>query len=605
MNKLYEEALADAKQLREVAENSAKRAVCDAVTPKIRELVDKFLLGEDAQVDGVELLQGGDDKPETTLQQGMTGDASGNLYGFEPTPNARPEDEGMQSTSKADDNVEEGDGEYELNLESVEKLMPLYRNTNTASDREFELSVYKLGDTVKTLGQLAEHGASSRLVMSKIDETIARVQNMYDYVKETHGASDDEKRSIEIALEAQFKELNTIRENTMSKTRMNETNVNFQVTGVPDDAADALRTALSDPDTSSNLGIDIEVAGDEEGEEGGDEDLDLDAGGDEDLDVGGDEEGGGDEDFGDMDMGGDEEDMGGDEDDEDDEDLDESDMSDDDVVEIDEGMLRRELSRMQRLNEEKWPSEILSDFGGGKECCESFLDGEVTTEGEEFDDEENLENEESMANLPKVPVGESHVSLRKRVEFERRNVARISERLTRIKSAAKRSTGSRVSALREAWNRNNMRLNEAQRRLNKFVGLLRAEARGNAQTRPNGVSRQPAESAAVNDLRSKLSEQKLHNAKLTYANKLLQTEGLSPKQKAQIIKSLDQARSLREAKLLYENLSSAMDSPKRISESRDVARGSSSRATKSGQSALLSESVGATERWARLAGISK
>jgi hypothetical protein len=43
---LFEEAIADAKQLREVAELNAKNAIIEAVTPKIREFIESQLVGE-------------------------------------------------------------------------------------------------------------------------------------------------------------------------------------------------------------------------------------------------------------------------------------------------------------------------------------------------------------------------------------------------------------------------------------------------------------------------------------------------------------------------------------------------------------------------------
>jgi hypothetical protein len=43
---LYEEALADVKKLKEVAEDNAKRALLEAVTPRIRDLIENQLLGE-------------------------------------------------------------------------------------------------------------------------------------------------------------------------------------------------------------------------------------------------------------------------------------------------------------------------------------------------------------------------------------------------------------------------------------------------------------------------------------------------------------------------------------------------------------------------------
>ena len=43
---LFEEAIADAKQLREVAEQNAKKAIVEAVTPKIKELIERQLTGD-------------------------------------------------------------------------------------------------------------------------------------------------------------------------------------------------------------------------------------------------------------------------------------------------------------------------------------------------------------------------------------------------------------------------------------------------------------------------------------------------------------------------------------------------------------------------------
>ena len=43
---LYKQAIADAKKLREIAEQNAKNAIVEAVTPKIREFIDSQLLGD-------------------------------------------------------------------------------------------------------------------------------------------------------------------------------------------------------------------------------------------------------------------------------------------------------------------------------------------------------------------------------------------------------------------------------------------------------------------------------------------------------------------------------------------------------------------------------
>ena len=48
---LYEEAIAEAKHLREMAEENAKNKIIDAVTPRIRNLIEQQLLGEAEDAD--------------------------------------------------------------------------------------------------------------------------------------------------------------------------------------------------------------------------------------------------------------------------------------------------------------------------------------------------------------------------------------------------------------------------------------------------------------------------------------------------------------------------------------------------------------------------
>jgi hypothetical protein len=55
-------------------------------------------------------------------------------------------------------------------------------------------------------------------------------------------------------------------------------------------------------------------------------------------------------------------------------------------------------------------------------------------------------------------------------------------------------------------------------------------------------------------LREKLRETNLVNAKLLLTNKLLQNSGLSPGDKARIIRSLDEGRTVAECKQIYERL---------------------------------------------------
>jgi hypothetical protein len=99
-----------------------------------------------------------------------------------------------------------------------------------------------------------------------------------------------------------------------------------------------------------------------------------------------------------------------------------------------------------------------------------------------------------------------------------------------------------------------------------------------------------------------LEDLNLFNAKLLYVNKLLQNKGLNESQKKSVIKALDEAQSLTEAKSLYKSLTETFSRGGRstISESRVL--GSSSRPTTSSQSSATS-SNSELSRWQRLAGL--
>jgi flagellar biosynthesis/type III secretory pathway chaperone len=107
---------------------------------------------------------------------------------------------------------------------------------------------------------------------------------------------------------------------------------------------------------------------------------------------------------------------------------------------------------------------------------------------------------------------------------------------------------------------------------------------------------------AVATLREQLEEVNLFNAKLLYVNKLMQNRDLTTRQQRAIVESLDAAKSVREAKLLYTSLTESLKSKSgTMTEGRIL--GSSSRSTRSASpTATLNESV-EVDRWAILAGI--
>jgi len=117
-------------------------------------------------------------------------------------------------------------------------------------------------------------------------------------------------------------------------------------------------------------------------------------------------------------------------------------------------------------------------------------------------------------------------------------------------------------------------------------------------------------SEAVENLRGQLTEMNLFNAKLLYVNRLLQDRDLTDGQRRNIIESLDGARSLREVKLLYKGLTesigrnrSGKSKPAMVSESASRAVSATSRPL-STSGVRMNEAV-EVQRWSILAGISK
>lgn len=289
-------------------------------------------------------------------------------------------------------------------------------------------------------------------------------------------------------------------------------------------------------------------------------------------------------------------------------------LSDDTIVEIDEGMLRKEIARMRKLREgseaahagDKKVGDLgtamdaaaLDDFGGGAEEGEAFLDGEVTTGGAEPLGEIDEIDEDDMidADDPGAPALES---IQKRLTFEKRLQERARKRATSLKKEAKGAKGTKLARLKKEYGKVQRRFTESVARAKKFTGQL-AEARDGS--RSNSGSKRSAD-PTVTTLRKKLAEENLRSTKLAYANKVLQSN-LTKRQKAAAITQLDEARTSREAKIVYESLVKTLGGSTRKNLGEGRVLGSSSRATRPATTQSLNEGYEAA-RWATLAGITK
>ena len=579
---LYEDALADVKRLKEVAEDNAKRALVEAMTPQIRSFIESALLHEgDDQDDGEDGSPGsaprsGDLMTDTVSDGGTVSDSE-------------PDADGKVTLDL--DNLRTD--EFGLSTESVIALSSIVDGVKPSNViKELESGLYRLGEEVTQFKAASRIVRESRGYIDEITRMISRVENMYAYVRESV-TDQTQRNAYGTRLESLYKELIMLQERKMSKkSRMNESDVTLKLTGLPDDVdLDSVGVDLITGEEGEEGALPADDMTPPEGEEPAGNDLDLN------LDGG---EGGGEPTDDTIPTA-------------------EGALTDDTVIEIDEGMLRREISRMRRIREsaDDGPDGTLT-----MDADEPPVGAPIAEIDSPIDEVDGIAELDQIGNRRKKDelgdeVADGHASMpssalsvesiNHRLAFEKRLQERTRTRAMKIKSEAKVAQARKdvrgYAALRKEHATLRTRFNESVERTNKMSRVL-AEAKAK-NARPNGAVRPVTESPDVATLRNKLTESNLFNAKLIYTNKLLQNEALSRKQKAEIIERLDEAKSLREVKLVYESLSKTLagtSRPLKEGADREVI-GSSSRATRPA-STPINEGY-ETNRWAELAGIGK
>jgi hypothetical protein len=641
---LYEDALADIKKLKEVAEDNAKRDLLEAVTPRIRDLIEKQLLGQFGEfADDDSFLTDDECYSDNNIDGEMQADIeempmSAVSY-MDASTDAESSDEDGKTVLDLASLKVDGSDEYELSMESAKKLgMLMGKHKRSAVVFEEKLNIIaRQIKLVKTASKLIKE---SKGYGSTISSLILEVENMYSYLQKEM-QKNSKKDSYESILENYYSTLKQLAErNTMKKTnrsrRLSEGDVTLKLTGMPDEL------------DLDSIGVDLITGeGDDEGgdDEGGDDEGGDDEGGD-DLDLGGDDEGGDDEGGDDLDLGGDDE---GTEDK-----MESRRLSNNTIVEIDERMLRREISRMRTLREEATPStdghgpgDVSDDFEDDS-YGDPFTDIKLTTETQDDDeddleeaqdqDEDDLEEtqDQDEDDLEEMQVDQGYgmdqghdddkdtqsdvvESLKRKFRHEIRIQTEAKKKATQAKKmqkeaqkqdkaaktqSKKKQAKTQAKKMQEAYNFFASKFNASVKRTRAIKGMLQEAVRKGRTL--NGSSARFT--AATKNLRNKLAETNLFNTKLLFTNKLLQNESLTKRQKAEVIERLDEARNEREVKLVYESLVKTLQgsAPKNLSESatRGVI-GSGSRPSRSASStATLNEGFEA-DRWARLAGIVK
>jgi len=489
---LYREAIAEAQQLKLLAEQNAKNKIIEALTPRIQAMVESQLLSEQEEIQLVDV-----EAPVAEL-----------------VPDELLDDEADEEASI----IVNAQGDVNLSVsESLPKIRKNLRNqkaqiTNSVSSDQNKLAerIAKLRGKVRRMDALLSEvnaSALSRQQKSVIKKSYQKLLGEAITLRsEVIVSSSNKSQGNRLAIFETLKEMN-IMTTKRSRAIFNQlfeagygeldemelvlTDDDLEALGVED--AEAADVEALDIEVASDLGEE-EAEGEEEEAEGEEEEA----------------EGEGEEEEVALDLG--------------------------EVFEIDPRMLKMELRKLRRMREATEGSTEATDqadaFGGGEVEDESFIDVD----------------EEDLLNALADELGDPGVP-------------------TPTVESRRRARRRRVSETRRS---------------------RRTSKRGSATVRENRA------------LKQQLTEMNLFNAKLLYVNKLMQNRNVSSKQQRAIVEALDNAKTIREAKLVYESITRSLNK-KSLSEGKRRVLGSSSKPTRRGSS-TVNEST-QTDRWAKLAGI--
>jgi len=481
---LFEEAIADAKKIREVAEENAKKAVLEAVTPKIREFIESQILEQE------------EDKE---MNEGACYETS---EGHCSESAAKNEGAGRKCTNcggmiKANENKEsENEGMVELDESAISALMDLIgEDGKDLTYRSRDVAGKAISEAVSRLTAAEKQKLFS---MSQKINNHAESLNSRDLynLKENNNMSGEKYYEIDLkTLREALEDENENIDNPMSELlyEEDEEEIDSELPEIDDNLlADELADDAPEGEMISRDEVERQI-----------QELIDDLG----LDLAADEGPAEEEEIIDADDEGEE-------------------MNE--VFDIDPKMLQQELRRIRSLSEAS-EKGLAHETGAAKDYEHHFGGkGSANSKGGDF----------GGGKPGKDVLAEMRYALRN------------------------------------------------QRRQNTSLQTKLTKYRG-----------------AVNTLREQLEELNLFNAKLLYVNKLLQNKQISESQKRSIVQALDEAKDLREAKVLYKSLTESFAQPKssrRGSLTESVRLGGSSRTTKSASSQQAS---GEVDRWARLAGL--
>jgi hypothetical protein len=615
---LFNEALDDAKAIKAAAEERAKQQLLETMSPKLKKIVENTINQQMGLSEGDDEAfsdeYADDELDKLSLNDSDSFDENeSDMYQESDDIGESDCDSGMYQetdfSNKGKNSKQQNEAKEVLNILLNKDVMK--RNLKNEVNN-FEKDVKSL----KRMFSLLENHKVNVETVQKVDKTLLKlVENSKNIA-----SNDIIKNQIEIKKQfsISLQELNQMtkrRNNILAENYSSLSRRSRRLFEAEDEQEDDDMGGMGDMEGMEGMGGDDDM-GDMEGMEG--------MGGDEDMgDMGGDKlstadaetlqaiarriedmvGGGGDEDMGDMEDMEDMEDMGDEEDEDEDEDEDES-------------ASKNEWSRRRgRLFAEADEEELEE----GDE--EEFEVDEQMTESDFFYESDKKDKKDKKSS--KFLKGKKEKELEKESQRRRGDVFleidenMLKREIARMKRLREGDAEDMASHFGGGKIDREMFVDSDDGDLNGNVGNLGSfpskgrlkEGRSynsNSSTRLLEGKVQSYE-RALTGMKGQLSEMTLFNAKLLYANKLMQNKDLTTSQQRHIVESLDQAKTLREAKLLFEGLSkSLLKGTGRSGSLNESANrritGGSSRSTSSAQS---SQNRIETDRWALLAGIKK
>jgi len=154
---IYEQAIAEAKKLREVAEQNAKNAIIEAITPRVRELIDREL--SDTGVDNSDFINESYDGDEEDIEEDSE-EESEDVFEMVNRLLKEEEEEKMEEEEKESSETKEESykNEDDMNLEELLNEIKMEIDFGEIEDEDIESALLELMPTVKMVEEDEEEG---------------------------------------------------------------------------------------------------------------------------------------------------------------------------------------------------------------------------------------------------------------------------------------------------------------------------------------------------------------------------------------------------------------------------------------------------------------